>query len=480
MRRLFPGVLALLLLGGCVYYNGMYNTKRLAGSARNAEREGRTFEANNLWGQVVTRADSLVVRHPDSKYVDEALMLKGTALARLGQCPSAMAPLSRVVQVRGSEDAVEDAYLALGRCQLELGDPGAAEIAVTHALQSRRPERRREARLVHARALRLTGRGAEAAAVLDSLSGDRVADERLLALAVAGRRDQALRIADSLVARADSGRVWDSLVATVGRVDPLAASHIVDRLITQPNTPPATQTRGLIEDGLRLQAVDTARASARLAQAARVGAGSPAGVSAQVELIRKRLARAASVADLVEPAKVLDSIAGPSGPTGEAGQLQGVLQRIQLAADSSAARAATADLRLFLAAETARDTLGAPKLAGALFRQVADDWPDSPYAPKALLALGVVDPGWADSARALLTARYAASPYVAYVQGTSLPDYQALEDSLQAFALRAQTPVQRGQPGRPGQPGSPAQPAGRRPQPGEPEGRTPARRGLEP
>ena len=51
--------LTLLLLGGCVYYNGMYNANRLARSARKAEREGRTFEANNLWGQVVTRAESV-------------------------------------------------------------------------------------------------------------------------------------------------------------------------------------------------------------------------------------------------------------------------------------------------------------------------------------------------------------------------------------------------------------------------------------
>jgi hypothetical protein len=475
MRRLVPGGLALLLLGGCVYYNGMYNTKRLAGSARNAEREGRTFEATSLWGQVVTRADSLVVRHPDSKYVDEALMLKGTALARLGQCPGAVAPLSRVVEVRGSEDAVEDAYLALGHCQLELGDPGAAEIAVAHAIHSRRPERRRDARLVHARALRLTGRPAEAAAILDSLSGDRVADERLLALAAAGRREDANRLADSLTAKPDSGRVWDSLVVAVGRADPLAASHIVDRLIARPGTAPPTQTRWLIEDGLRLQAVDTTRAAARLAQAARVGAGTTAGSSAQVELVRRRLARAAAVADLVEPVRILDSISEGSRLMGEAGQLHGVLQRIQEAADSSAARAATADLGLFLAAETARDTLAAPRLAGALFRQVADEWPDSPYAPKALLALGMVDPAWADSARALLTARYAASPYMAYVQGTPLPEYQALEDSLQAFALRAQTRAKPHQPARPGQP------AGRRHQPAEPEGQAPTRRrGLEP
>jgi hypothetical protein len=470
IRRWLPAGLALLLLGGCVYYNGMYNTKRLAGSARHAEREGRTFDATSLWGQVVTRADSLVTRHPDSKYVDEALMLKGTALARLGQCPSAIAPLSRVAQVRGSEDAVEDAYLALGRCQLELGDPGAAEIAIAHVLQSRQAARRRDARLVHARALRLTGRPTEAAAVLDSLSGDRVADERLLAYAGAGRREEALRLADSLVASPDSGRVWDSLVVSVGRSDPRAASHLVDRLVQRPGTPPALQARWLIDDATRLQSVDTARASARLEQAARIGADTPAGASARVVLVRKRLARAAAVADLAAPGRTLDSITEVTGATGEAGQLRALLQRIQEAADSSAARAATADLRLFLAAESARDTLTAPRLAGALFRQVADDWPDSPYAPKALLALGMVDTTWADSARALLAGRYAASPYVAYVQGTPLPEYQALEDSLQAFALQSRPRPEPVRTVRPSQPG------GRRQQPTESGGQSPGRR----
>ena len=71
------------LLGGCVYYNGMYNTNRLAKSAWKAERDGRVFEASNLWGQVITRADSLVMRHPRSKYAAEANVLRGLALARL-------------------------------------------------------------------------------------------------------------------------------------------------------------------------------------------------------------------------------------------------------------------------------------------------------------------------------------------------------------------------------------------------------------
>jgi hypothetical protein len=477
LRRATRG-LALLLLGGCVYYNGMYNTKRLAGSARSAERDGRTFEATNYWGQVVNRADTLVTRHPDSKYVDEALMLKGTALARLGQCSNAMAPLGRVAQVRGSKDAVEDAYLALARCHLDLGDPVAAELAVARPLQSKQKYRREQARLVHARALRLTGRAAEAVVALDSLEGDRVADERLLALAAAGHRDDAMRVADSLLAQPDSGRFWDSLVVSVGRTDPLTASHIVDRLIERPGTPSVSQTRWLLEDAARLEKADTARATARLAQAARVGGVSAAGTSARVQLARKELKATRTVDDLAQPIRLLDSLAGgPASGTGavgetiggmgEAGELRTILVRIRDASDSSGARASTADLRLFLAAELARDTLGSPVLATSLFRRVADAWPDSPYAPKALLAVVMLDSAWADSARTLLATRYAASPYVAYVQGNPLPEYQALEDSLKAFDVATQASRRR-PPTRPGQPAPPLRPGNRR-QPVEPE-----------
>ncbi len=169
--RALSAVLVAALLGGCVYYNGMYNTKRLAGSARKAERDGRTFEANNLWGQVVTRAESLVARHPDSKYVDEALVLKGIALARLNQCEAAVAPLGRVSLLPPDAEVTEEAALALGRCQLELGDPGVAEIMFARVAESKDPVRRREARLLRGRALRMTGRHQEAVAALEGSVG---------------------------------------------------------------------------------------------------------------------------------------------------------------------------------------------------------------------------------------------------------------------------------------------------------------------
>ena len=140
-------VAAVLLLGGCVYYNGMYNTNRLAKSARKAERDGRQFEAQSLWGQVITRADSLVLRHPTSKYADQATVLRGLALARLNQCQEAVGSLGRLSMVDLPTDLAEEAALALGRCQLQLGDPALADLAFARVLNSADSARRHEARL---------------------------------------------------------------------------------------------------------------------------------------------------------------------------------------------------------------------------------------------------------------------------------------------------------------------------------------------
>ena len=53
----------------------------------------------------------------------------------------------------------------------------------------------------------------------------------------------------------------------------------------------------------------------------------------------------------------------------------------------------------------ARDSLLAPALAATLFRQVVETWPESPYAPKAMLAAGVLDPFWGEAMRPLLEER---------------------------------------------------------------------------
>jgi tetratricopeptide (TPR) repeat protein len=400
--------------------------------------------------------------------VDEALVLKGLALSRLRQCQPAVAPLARASLLPPDADVTEEAYLALGRCQLELGDPAVAEIMFARLAESEDPVRRREASLLRGRALRLTGRGDQAVETLQGLTDPRAEDERLLALAAAHRRDDALALADSMLATRDSAFRWDTVTSAVGREDPLVASSLVDRLVTRPGTPPTTRAQLLFDDGIRLASVDTARAEARLRQTSELEEAGDWAERARLRLLRGRLARATSVSDLPPLAAELDQrVAARSTAAPEAGQLRDAVARVRAAADSAAAGAPQADLRLFLAGEVARDSLAAPALAGSLFRMLVETAPDSPYAPKAILAGKAVDPVWGESALPLLEERYALSPYVAFLRGDEPYGYRELEDSLQIFAsglgARPAPAPGRGADSLPGRPGAP-----------------PVRRGLEP
>jgi hypothetical protein len=456
IRRPRACVLALLagtfVLGGCVYYNGMYNTNRLTKSARKAERGGRHPEARNLWGQVITRADSLVAHHPRSKYAEQASVLRGLALARLGDCPNAVEPLGRLDQASGlGDDVAEEAALALGRCRLELGDAALADVAFARVINSSDSARRHEARFRHARALRLTGHHEEALALLRESPDPRGRGDLLLALLGTGRRDEAFALADSLVASKDTTLVWDSVLVTLGGEDPRAASALVSRLQADPAITPDLRARRLYEDALRLEPVDTAAAAARLGGAAGASARSESADLAKLRLLRRVLGRVRTLDELPAVADSLAALARrENGAGAEAAALQASVTRLRQLGDSGGPGVERGDLRLFLAAEAARDTLAAPALAAGLFRHLAEAWPVSPYAPKALLAAQLLDPADVDSARARLDSLYPDSPYLAVLRGEDASGYRALEDSLQAFAATQTVarPVRR--PGAPG------------------------------
>jgi hypothetical protein len=451
------------LLAGCVYYNGMYNTNRLMRSARKAERENKPFEASNLWGQVVTRAESVSVRHPHSKYATEANVVRGLALSRLNQCQQAVVPLGQVTLLPPGELA-EEGTLALGRCQMELGDPAGADLAFTAIRDSKNVARRREARFEHARALRMTGHYEEAIPLLQEAKGPRAADELLLALSGAGRDAEADSMVTVMLASGDSTRVWDSLVVTLARQRPGSAVTLVDRLATQPNTAASLRAKRLYEEGLRLEQVDTAHAMASLRQAARLGAGTDPGERASLLLLRRSLAKAEGIEALAPLGDSLRALSSrPTGAGIEAAQLAVTLTRVRASSDSGGAEAPKGDMRLFLAAESARDTLGAPGVAAQLFHRIVAEWPESPYAPKAALASAALDSAWADSAQALLAERYSDSPYLAILRGQSSEEYRMLEDSLLAFAsaqpaTRPSVPGVRRPEVRPGRPIAPRRP----------------------
>ena len=449
----------LVVLGGCVYYNGMYNTNRLVKSARKAEREGRPFEAQGYWGQVITRADSLVLRHPRSKYADQATVLRGLALARLNQCQEAVGPLGRLTLVELSSDIREEASLALGRCQLQQGDAGSADLAFERVLNSTNPARRHEARFRHARALRMNGQYEEALTLLRENPDPRAREDFLLALTGAGHTGEALAFADSVLALNDSVFAWDSVVAVVGGQDTRAASSLVSRLENDPRATPEIRARRLYDDGVRLAEVDSGAALARFQQAARI-TGDPEGADrARLRLLRASLSSTRSIQELAASRDSLAALAKqPSSAGLEAAALQVAVAQLAQLEDSARQGVPQGDLRLFLGAESARDSIHAPLLAAGLFRRLADEWPASPYAPKALLAAQRLDPADPDGLHGRLDSLYHDSPYLAVMRGEEAPGYRELEDSLQSFA--AARPVLGPRPGpgvrRGARPGRPA------------------------
>lgn len=449
-------LLALALTTGCVYYNGMYNANRLARAAEKAEREGRTFEANNLWGQVGVKADTVLARHSDSKYADDARLLRGKSYQRLGDCSSAVTVLRELVVSSSDSALTEEGAFLLGRCYQTMGDAEGASRAFQRLVNSADSNRRREALYQYGRSLRLGGRYVEALEFLSQSEDARSAGEVAAALAGIGRVDESIAIAESLIVAGDTAAPWDSVLALIGRRDVPRASALTDRLITSFTSNPVQQAAWAFADGERLLRLDQAAGERRLAQSLQLSPEGPVAASSRLSFLRLRMTRIESIDSLRAVRTDLDDMMQSAGSTGiQLGRYVRIAGLVLDAADWVAAGAGAPDLRLFLAAELTRDSLEMPRLAGILWTRIATEFPGSPYAAKAYLALRAADSSASDSVDAILTSRYSSNPYYLAARGEEAPGFVALEDSLFRFAtamrraVRPTTPVRQPAPGSP-------------------------------
>jgi hypothetical protein len=248
-----------------------------------------------------------------------------------------------------------------------------------------------------------------------------------------------------LLARGDSARHWDSLVVALGEENPRAASNLVDRVRHLPGRTPEAEATLLLDDGLRLEPVDTAVAARRFREIAATTQSKTVKGRAEIELVRMEIQMVRGPEQLGPVAAKLRTLEQRADAADEVASLGKKIEQVQLAGSSVTPGSPQGDLRLFLAAESARDSLNAPRLAEGLFRRIPDQFPQSPYAPKAILASQHLNPALADSARALLEERYQDSPYLAMIHGETTAEYRQLEDSLAVFAsAQAQKPIDRG------------------------------------
>jgi tetratricopeptide (TPR) repeat protein len=428
-------LLAAVLLSGCVYYNGMYNANKFAKRAEKAQRQGRTFEAQGYWAQAEVRADSLIARHPNSKWVDDAQLIRGEASVNRGDCPGAIPDLEAASMSRDSPKVAQRALVLLGDCRLKAGNLAGADLAFTPLMQSSDTAIRHAAQFQHARILRLDGQYQEALSNLDDLSGTAVENERAADYAGLGDLARARPLIDSALARQDTTVAWDSTLAGIGRVDAGLASQYTSQVVALPGLGGETRDELLNADGMRLLPTDPDSGLARLNQSAVAKPVTNASLVARLRIAEYYLGRADTIPQLQLARPVLTPLSQVGGPSAiRALDYLKVLDQVQAWSDSVTPGAPQGDLATFVVAESVRDGLPAPRIAAQLFGAVPVWWPNSPYAPKALLALAALEPAQAVSIRATIEVVYPGSPYLQLVSGDVTPAVLALEDSLQLYA----------------------------------------------
>jgi tetratricopeptide (TPR) repeat protein len=381
----------------------------------------------------------VVARYPDSKYRDDALLLQGQALLASGQCRPAVAPLARAVNESPEVGVRDRARLALGRCQVDLGDMAGAIATLSPLTASGDSAQAQQARLWRGRALLAQGDYQVAATDLEAAGP--VADfELAVVYARLEQPEQARRVLEERVAAPYIEAPWLALLDTLGEASPEVAASMVDRLVGRGDLAAVEQGRLLMADGDRWLHTSRPRAARVRYERARLVAGeTPIADSARV---RSAIAALRAAAGLSDVPVVLDSIEATEASRDDTHRVATYAASLRVVLAVTAARSAELDepvdhpdLALFLAAEALRDAMDAPMLAAAVFREVQRRFPHSVIAPKALLASTALDSTGTGTVLVLLQKLYPQSPYTRAASGSAGAAFMQLEDSLRSLLV---------------------------------------------
>jgi hypothetical protein len=418
------------VLAGCAYYNGLYNANRLVGQADKAREQGRSGEARALYLQAAVKAESVAVRHPTSKWRDDALLLWGQGLRSAGDCSEAVRPLQLAVDSSPDAALRQRATLELGACRVVTGRPDAAVRLLAPLLDAGDSASAAEAALWKGRAE--LQRGAYGAAAHDLLRAhpDSAAFDLALAYGAMDSVAAARRTLEVPLATAPyEEQHWLAALDSLGARDGAAAADLTDSLAARSDLTAGERARLLLADGARWDGRgELERAAGRYAAAQQAAPDSLEQGLAGARLVLVDLRRATDPAvlpELLERLRQAEEVGGEAART--AARAEAVLTRAVQARDP---------VSMFEAAEALRDSVDAPALAAQLFWQLAQDHPDSFVAPKALLAAVALEPDRTEAVLALLTTRYRESPYVLALTGGAAEAFRAAEDSLRALGRR--------------------------------------------
>ncbi len=415
MKRVAP-LLLLVAVSGCAYLNGVYNARQAEKRGDSMLRRGRDAEAAVHFATVAEKAETVLVRHGDSKWADDARYLAGRGWARSGRCDRAIPHLEQALASDPlSGERREQAILALGICRIESAAYAEAESLLAIVAKSGDRWIASQGAVWAARSALRRGDTDQALEYL-AASGASVAEWELAAAFLTN--NELVRAESLLTLRAEAGDYRPEVLTALPRLW-VAGQHegvlgIVDRYGESRIQPGHRARLHLVLGDLLQQAGRDSAAAAHFSITRRLARDSLPGRQAAVRLTALGIRKLETLLD------VENAIASTSNVSAEV-PLQARLQQNLLFLNIFLNRTDYTGASLFLGGEIARDSLGALALAHQLFMKVPDSYGNSPIAPKALLAAAALQPDSAESYRARLREQYPSSIYALVLEGKDSP-----------------------------------------------------------
>ncbi|MGI9079107.1 MAG: hypothetical protein ACR2G6_17525 [Gemmatimonadaceae bacterium] len=411
MKRIAP-LLALTLVAGCAYFNGIYNARQAEKRGDKESDRGHEAAAAGFYGTAAAKAETVLVRHSKSGWSDDALFLAGRGWALSNQCDRAVPRLEAFLALPSRRnDAHERASLALGMCRARLGQHASARGVLAPLLRSRNRKITNDAAVWAARASMALGENDSALVYLRAASASSAEWE----LATAYLAQQRFAVAESLlIRRAERGDYRPDILSAMSELWRAGRNDAVLRLAAAyANSRARRVDKARIHlaagDLLIAQGQDSG-ASAQFISSLRLGRDSLPAREASARLTLLSLGTLATLPDL-------EAAINRSRDAAQGTALQRRLEQNLVFVKILDARTDYTGSSLFLAGEVARDSLGAREYAHAAFKRIAATIPNAPVAPKGLLAAAALRPDSAETYTARLREQYANSPYVLELEG---------------------------------------------------------------
>lgn len=453
MRRV--AVASLFLVGGCVYFNTMYNAQEEYSRARRLRREGDPA-ARIALDSVIAKSERVMLRHPDSKYADDAALLKARSELLLERWEAAFGSAEAAARL-ADDPAVEATALGLqGTAAYSLGQLEPADSLLTLALEVELgPDDAASFHFARGRTRLARGRLEEAAADLKeaSLQAETSAEARLdlaVALAEIGEWDESVALTRDMLLASDAGDLSDAerahVDSLISRV-PTAMEAALSELADAPAQGPTKRALFLLLRGMaRERTGDVVGSVADFETASQLAVSTRAGGEAAYYAAHGRL-EAAGTPDSVRETVGSLLLAERVGPPAVRPTARRKREAVQLFANLMGAwesRGTAAAEALIRAAEIAAVDLGAARAARELYVLYVSAAPGSPWIAKAIigaLSLSARDapgdierPG--DLTDEALRARLEGLPETDPYRGALRGDTTAVADSAYALAER--------------------------------------------